>query len=335
MKPATISQSVREVPIENRDIKLNLEDNLPWVVRGLVSHWPLVKEGERTAQDSVNYLRQYSSSKPVQAFVSGHENKGRYFYNESMDGFNFSPKTSDFPSLLTEIFNNSFNDLADSVYMGSTSVDYILPGLRTHNDIPQLSKSPLINIWIGNQSRIAAHFDALDNLACVVTGKRKFILFPPDQLENLYVGPLDFTPAGQSASLVDFHNPDFDQFPKFKVALDNAFVAELAPGDALFIPAMWWHHVEGLSDFNILINYWWRQAGLHLGAPHDALFHALLSLKDLPDAQREAWRNMFDYYIFDKQELDHIPADKKGILSDINPNIARQLRTTLINKLNR
>ena len=31
-----------------------------------------------------------------------------------------------------------------------------------------------------------------------------------------------------------------------------------APGDAIYIPPLWWHHVESLGQFNVLVNYWYR-----------------------------------------------------------------------------
>jgi hypothetical protein len=140
----------------------------------------------------------------------------------------------------------------------------------------------------------------------------RFTLFPPDQLANLYIGPTDFTPAGQAISLVDFHRPDFDKYPKFAEALKNAQVAELEPGDALFIPGMWWHHVEALDDFNFLVNYWWRQTPRYMGDPKDVLRHGLMSLKGLPKAQRKAWAEIFNHYIFnpDDDSLSHIPNER-------------------------
>ena len=71
--------------------------------------------------------------------------------------------------------------------------------------------------------------DLPDNLACVVAGRRRVTLFPPAQLENLYIGPLDHTPAGQAVSLVDFHAPDPARFPKFTEALRHARGAVLEP----------------------------------------------------------------------------------------------------------
>ncbi|MFX7984900.1 cupin-like domain-containing protein, partial [Acinetobacter baumannii] len=88
----------------------------------------------------------------------------------------------------------------------------------------------------------------------VAAGRRRFTVFPPEQLPNLYLGPLDPTPAGQPVSLVDFHQPDFERFPRFRDALAAGEAAELAPGDAVYIPSMWFHHVEGLAPVNLLIN---------------------------------------------------------------------------------
>ena len=185
----------------------------------------------------------------------------------------------------------------------------------------------LASIWLGNRTRVAAHFDVPDNLACVVAGHRKFTLFPPDQLENLYIGPVDFTPAGQSISLVDFSDPDLDRFPKFEAAMRNAYLADMQPGDALFIPSMWWHHVESFDNLNVLINYWWRQSPSFMGTPADVLTHAFLSLRDLPPEQRSAWKGIFEHYIFDADETtaEHIPADKRGVLSPLDDMTARKI----------
>ena len=190
---------------------------------------------------------------------------------------------------------------------------------------------------IGNRTRIAAHYDIPDNVACVAVGRRRFTLFPPDQLRNLYIGPIDVTPAGQSISLVDFHDPDFERFPGFRDALEHAQVAELEPGDAIFIPGMWWHHVEGLDDLNVLVNYWWRDVPAFLGNPLDALNHALLSIRDLPREQRDIWRDVFEHYVFgdENEAVSHIPPNARGVLSAVTDESARRLRALLIRNLNR
>ena len=145
------------------------------------------------------------------------------------------------------------------------------------------------------------------------------------------------TPAGQAISLVDFHKPDFDKFPRFRKALESAQVAEMEPGDALFIPSMWWHHVEGLDSFNVLINYWWRQSPKYMSTPVNTLNHALLTIRDLPPEQRKVWHDIFQYYVFDADEtsFEHIPEQARGPLAKVDENIARRLRADLLNKLNR
>ena len=189
--------------------------------------------------------------------------------------------------------------------------------------------------WLGNNTRVSAHFDFPDNVACVVAGKRRFTLFPPEQIGNLYIGPIDRTPSGQAISLVDFANPDFDKYPKFATALESAVSYELEPGDAIFIPSMWWHHVESLSDFNLLINYWWITSPPAMGSPITALLHAILAVRDLPERQREAIRGLFDHYVFeaDASVYDHIPESGRGCLSLMDEQSARQLRADLLNRL--
>ena len=52
------------------------------------------------------------------------------------------------------------------------------------------------------------------------------------------------------------------------------------------------------TPFNVLINYWWNAAPAFMDTPMTTLLHALLSLRDRPDAEKQAWRAMFDYYVF-------------------------------------
>ncbi len=221
--------------------------------------------------------------------------------------------------------------------MGSTTIDTCLPGLRADNDLGFGGYSPLASIWIGNRARISAHHDLPDNLACVAVGHRRFTLFPPDEVANLYIGPMDFTPAGQPISLVDFAQPDFARFPKFADALRRAQVAELGPGDAIFIPSLWWHHIESLDPLNTLVNYWWRQSPSYMDTPVNALLHAIMTVRDLPAEQRKACEALFQHYVFDASEetAAHIPANARKVLAPMTEESVRELRAYLLRRLNR
>lgn len=312
------------------------------ILKNLVSRWPLVKLSETSANSSVDYLKQFYQGQPIGAFTAEPEINGRYFYQHDLSQLNFCKQYSQLDILLDQLIEQLAEQLdekkAPGIYVGSAHVDQLLPGFRSENDLSALRKfKPLMSIWLSNQSRIAAHHDVPNNIACCITGKRRFTLFPPEQLENLYIGPLDNTPAGQAVSLVDFHQPDWVKFPKFERALQQAQVAELDAGDALFLPSMWWHHVESLSSFNILVNYWWQTTTSHMGAPMDAMMHALLNIKNLPHEQKEAWFEMFKYYIFnnDTTALSHIPNEQLGVLNPMDNKSSRQIRSMLLNKLNK
>ncbi|MEJ2274158.1 MAG: cupin-like domain-containing protein, partial [Woeseiaceae bacterium] len=213
-----ISQTIAEtndVTVENLSDELLASDQ-PLVIRGLVRDWPAVKLGLDSPDRIIDYLREFDSNNAVTALFAPPEAGGRIFYNEDMTAFNFEYRRIALQEAVNQVRSHVDQPSPPSLYIGSTNVDHWLPGFREQNDLPIGHLEPLASIWIGNQSRVAAHYDFPSNIACVVAGHRRVILFPPEQLQNLYVGPLDFTPAGQPISLVDFHAPDYERFPKFR-----------------------------------------------------------------------------------------------------------------------
>jgi len=311
-----------------------LDSSVPLVLRGLVDSWPLVQKAKQSAGDSIDYLSQFDSGVPLTVFTSPAENKGRVFYNQDYSGFNFANQKADLSQVFAQLIEHSDNSQAPMVYVGSTNIDHWLPGFRKNNDLALSEHKPVVSIWLGNRSRIAAHYDFPTNIACCGAGRRRVTLFPPGQLENLYVGPVDFTPAGQPISLVDFAEPDYHRFPRFRDALKSAMVVELEPGDALLIPSMWWHHIEALESFNVLVNYWWRHSPAYMGPPLNVLQHAIMGLRDLPQEQRAVWQQLFDYYVFNPQDqaFEHIPEQVRGVLNPIDEASAQQIRSMLLNK---
>jgi len=309
----------------------------PILLKGLVAGWPAVAACSKSLAAAARYLSGFWIEQPVTVYAGGAGIEGRFFYNEDFTGFNFRSGTARLGQVLQKLAEQEQAGEESTIYVGSTPVDRWLPGFRAQNDVSLPVPGALASFWLGSRTRISAHFDFPDNLVCVVAGRRRFTLFPPDQVGNLYVGPLDRTPSGQAISVVDFARPDLERFPRFAEAMASARVAEMEPGDALFVPSMWWHHVESLSSFNLMVNYWWCLSPPAMGAPMTALMHAILALRDLPDRQREAWRTLFDHYVFDADEsvYSHIPQAGRGCLAPLDQESARRLRAELLNRLNR
>ena len=308
----------------------------PVLLKGLVSQWPAVRECSPSIHSAARYLARFWTGQPITAYAGDAAMGGRFFYNEDCTGFNFQRGSATLPQILQKLAQPEREEHLSSIYVGSTPVDAWLPGFRASNDVQVPSDEPVVSFWLGSQARIAAHYDFPSNLACVVAGERRFTLLPPEQLGNLYVGPLDKTPSGQPISLVDFAQPDLARHPQFAEAIRHAKTASLQPGDALFIPSMWWHHVESLAPFNLLVNYWWLSSPACFGSPTDALVHGILALRDLPPKQREVWRNLFNHYVFDADEAvcQHIPQPGRGCLAPLDEVMAKQLRAKLLHRLN-
>ena len=303
----------------------------PYVVRGLVKDWPLVRTSQISSEALRRYLLNFYNNQPVMVSSGPPENQGRVFYKDDMS-LNIKLQKADLRGLFEQIAALEQEDPQACLYVAATALDAFFPGLQTENPINLGGHTAHGRIWIGTRTRIAPHNDSQSNLACVVAGRRRFLVFPPEVFRDLYLGPIDNSPAGRTISMVDVLNPDFDKYPRFRAALEKAKVAELEPGDALYMPPLWWHHVDGLDPFNILINYWWRHPPPQFGLPEPALDHAILAFRDLPAEERTYWRDVLDYYVFDAdpQTAAHIPDGKRGVLDAMTPSRAKALRAKLM-----
>jgi hypothetical protein len=310
----------------------------PAVLKGLVADWPIVRAADRSDETLADYLRGFDSGKPVRAFVGAPEMGGRFGYSDDLRGFNHEQTAIPLAELLERLLAGRGLG-GPHVYAGGVPAPEVLPGLAESNPMPLLDPGMerLTSLWIGNRSRTAAHWDLPQNLACVVRGRRRFTLFPPEQITNLYVGPLDFTLAGQPISLVDVVDPDFDRHPKFREAQAAAEVADLEPGDALYLPSLWWHHVETPEDFGAMVNLWWRDGPAYMATPLLTLFHGLLTIRDLPADERMRWRSFFDHYIFQTGDdpMAHIPVEARGVLAPMTGDLHQRLRALIGRTLQR
>lgn len=318
----------------------------PVILKGLVKDWPLVKAGLISNQLAIEKLKQFYSGKLVSVYY-GDLGVTRLAYNQDISKLNFEIRKALVNEVLDEVLEYVDQPLAPLRYIASNAVDIFFPGLSEENGLPFVGghfdkhpleyADPLKGIWIGNKTLSPCHYDAQSNMACCVVGRRKFTLFPPDQVHNLYPGPLELNPGGPAITMVDFDNPDFEKYPRYRAAIAVGEVAELEAGDAIFIPCMWWHQVEALSSFNILINYWWNTFPKVRGQAINVLYNALLSIRDRPEQEKQAWRHLLDYYVFnsDAQAGEHLPENARGYLGVIDDTVARRLRAFLIQKINR
>jgi hypothetical protein len=303
----------------------------PAVLRGLAADWPAVAAARQSDEDLMAYLRRFQTQEPVPHIVGEPEIDGRFYYTSDFRELNFKRGMSPLDPFLDWLLRQRQNPRPYAVAVQSQEVPTLLPGFERENRIDLVRADVVPRAWLGNRIRVAPHYDLTENVGVVVAGRRRFILFPPDELKNLYAGPLELTPAGTPISLVDPLNPDLERYPKFAQALKRAQLAELAPGDAIYIPFYWWHGVDSLETVNLFINYWWNDKVKGGGSPYDALAYAIYALKILPPEQRAVWRNVFDHYIFetDGDAVAHIPPGARGILGELTPEILERLKQYL------
>jgi Cupin-like domain len=317
-----------------------LPDKRPAVLRGLVGDWAAVKQGLASAAALVQYLSRFDSGKAVDALLAAPQIDGRLFYNDTMTGFNFVRNRLPLAAVAEQVLRYAQFPKSPAVAAQSALIRDCLPGFAEENHLGIVDANVLPRIWLGNRITTPTHVDEWNNIGCVVAGRRRFTLFPPEQIANLYIGPLDFAPTGAPMSLVSLHDPDFERYPKFRDALAAAHVAEVAPGDAIFIPALWWHHVESLESFNVLVNYWWHDLvgdGALADSAFDALLHGIVSIRALPPATRRAWGAFFEHYVFGEaaEVVEHISPQRRGILGDLSAEQLAGLRAHLAKKFKR
>jgi hypothetical protein len=296
----------------------------PAILRGFVRHWPAVRAARQSPEALCQYVLGLANDFEVDAVMTPPAERGRLFYKPDMEGFNFVRNKVPVARVIEQLARYSQFDAPPSVAVQSALIDDCMPRFALENVAPALPLSARPRLWLGNTITTPAHFDESYNLACVVGGQRRFTLFPPEQVDNLYIGPLDFAPTPTPISMVNFREPDVDLHPRFKDAQAAALVADLLPGDALYIPTLWWHHVQSTGPLNMMVNYWWKneQPAEDAGTTFDALVATLKAMKHQPPEVRAAWGAIFQHYVFDPAQdpSSHLPEHKQGVLRKARPD---------------
>lgn len=289
----------------------------PVLLKGLVRHWPAVAAGLEAPLGICDYLHRFDRGEEVMATKTRAAARGVMGYNDTLTDFAFVKARMTLPEFMANLQAYLPVDAAPSIAAQCAKVSDVIPGFLDENPLRALP-GVVPNFWLGNALTVPVHHDHPYNLACVVAGRRRFTLFAPQQVGNLYIGPLEHTPSGAPISVVHPKSPDFERYPRYRDALASARVAELEAGDALYIPPLWFHQVEALEKVNLLINYWWPVVGhAQLPAPAATLVQAIQVLNALPAAQRDAWAAMFEHYVVQREQepAAHIPAPWHGVLT--------------------
>ena len=116
----------------------------------------------------------------------------------------------------------------------------LLPREKVFSSVLRVS-SGAVRVW--------THYDVMDNIYCQVLGHKRAVLWPPHQVDSMYL-------LGDKSRVADIEAPDPDTFPLFAAA--ERWEAELGPGDILFIPALWFHNTLA-HDFGVAVNVFWRE----------------------------------------------------------------------------
>ncbi len=306
----------------------------PVIIRGLVADWPIVKAASGSRGALKDYFSALDAGKGVEVFIGDAAIGGKYYYNPGLQGFNFERRTMKFMEAVDRIIEAPDHPGAQSVYVGSVPTGDCLPGFAAGNPMPLVDAGA--RMWLGTAANISSHYDTFDNLACVIAGRRRFTLYPPELIGKLYVGPIDNTMAGPPVSLAASAPPGSDaQFPLFAQIRDQALQAELGPGDALYLPKLWWHQVESTAPFNGLVNYWWDASNTGPDLPYAALLLSMITIAGRPPAERQAWQAFFDHYVFrsNGHPLAHLPAEQHGLLGPLEPDNYSKIRARILHML--
>ncbi|HVY83097.1 MAG TPA: cupin-like domain-containing protein [Steroidobacteraceae bacterium] len=333
MRPAEID--ARSLTNPETFLREVAEPCRPAVIRGLVAAWPAVRAAANSPAHFRDYVLQFDAGGQTEVFVGEPRIAGKYYYSDDLHGFNFSRSRMSVADALDSIIATAGRAGQHSMYVGSLPTDPYLPGFAAQNALPILSTQVTPRIWFGHASNVSAHYDTFDNVACVVAGMRRFTLYAPETIGRLYVGPLDHTMAGQPVSLAASAPADDERYPLFREVREQALVAELHPGDAIYVPKLWWHQVEATSTFNVLVNYWWDAFAIGRDAPSVGLLLSMITIAERPPAERQAWKAFFDHYVFrtNGHPLAHLPPDQHGVLGPLQPDNYEKIRARVMHLL--
>jgi Cupin-like domain len=205
--------------------------NTPVIMTGLIDHWPAMSRW------TLAYLKSICGAQNVEV-MWGRE--GNADYETQSHNYKRAIPFADYVDLIDTSESNDFYIVANNGFLRSEGTQGLLedfsPLAGFQHPLEQKSHG---NFWLGPKGTVTPlHHDPSNILFMQIWGEKLFKFISPLQTPDIY------NDLGVFSS-IDPENPDLARYPLFA----NCDVIEevIAPGDVLFIPVGWWHHVRGLS----------------------------------------------------------------------------------------
>ncbi len=237
-----------------------LDEYRPVLIKGWLDGWPLYRAlGEcPDERQRLALLEDLAGSRSIAYSTLPADGRLSYRSGTLEPTFIFDEVNSTFAGFLGAVDEVLQGGGKPGLYLQSTPIATCLPEL-----LPRLGKLPFrrqqvepSRLWIGSGSQVVQlHYDMSSNYLCLLAGRKRVTLFPPEALPCLYPAPPDRGLAGTPCSLVELLAPDLETFPRLVEALPLALSVIVEPGDVLHIPPYWWHHVES-AELNVMVNFW-------------------------------------------------------------------------------
>lgn len=215
----------------------------PVIISDALRDWPLYNMSQ---EDSIRHFEGLQGMIRTGDYVARTFSKNRQFKTASMADFIRSSRD-----------HAAVEQSEPPPYLGSNSIPESLETLigwpkyfRRDQYIPP-------RIWIGPKATVTPlHRDDTDNLFAQLWGEKTFILAAPHERSRLYTWTT-YRHGGLEGCEVDAEAPDYEKHP---AARDARFLkVRVGPGDLLFIPDGWFHHVRSLS-MSLSVNFWTNSA---------------------------------------------------------------------------
>lgn len=186
--PAPIAEV--EAPISPEQFEALRAESRPVIIRGLVKSWPAVAAAQQCDRAIVDYLTKGAVARPVGAIAASPAEQGRFFYTPDLSRLNFVKGSGRLETFLEDLLSAAGMSDAPAMAVQSEDIASLMPRFVAENRFDLLPEvAP--RIWIGNRIRVAPHYDAKENVACCVAGRRRFTVFPLIKSAIFILAPLN------------------------------------------------------------------------------------------------------------------------------------------------